>query len=252
MVVDPVHSEEAVMGGKMTVTVNANGDICAIQKGGGEGVPQSAIMHCLQLASLSAESITKKIKNAVEAYNTERALRKIKRHPTSDAGNVSVAALDVIEQNKTIEQVEGSELSRHHLERLKLVPEDTCSSRGNDNDDDTKPSEQGGTGRVQGNAVNFLGGPSSWDPYSKGVDPDSLKASLASRGVSTRHMKQNGSGENSPKTEPEKPTKDIKQATLATDTSGTALQTNGEKTLKDAVKPKNKRRKRASPSMKGS
>ncbi|KAJ6670758.1 EXOSOME COMPLEX EXONUCLEASE RIBOSOMAL RNA PROCESSING PROTEIN [Salix viminalis] len=254
MVVDPVHSEEAVMGGRMTVTVNANGDICAIQKGGGEGVPQSAIMHCLQLASLSAESITKKIKNAVEAYNTERALRKIKRHPTSDAGNVSVAALDVIEQNKTIEQVEGSELSRHHLERLKLVPEDTCSSRGNDNDEDTKPSEQGGTGRVQGNAVNFLGGPSSWYgiPYSKGVDPDSLKASLASRGVSTRHMKQNGSGENSPKTEPEKPTKDIKQATLATDTSGTALQTNGEKTLKDAVKPKNKRRKRASPSMKGS
>jgi len=71
-------------------------------------------------------------------------------------------------------------------------------------------------------------------------------------GVSTRHVKQKGSEENSPKTDPEKPTEDIKQATLATDTSGTALQTNGEKTLKDAVKPKNKRRKRASPSMKGS
>eukprot|EP00258_Populus_trichocarpa_P017586 XP_006379052.2 exosome complex component RRP45A [Populus trichocarpa] len=252
MVVDPTQSEEAVMGGRMTVTVNANGDICAIQKPGGEGVPQSAIMHCLQLASLSAESITKKIKNAVEAYNTERALRKIKRHPTSGAGNVSVAALDVTEQNKTIEQVEGSELSRHHMERLKLVPDETCSGRGNDNDGDIKPSKLGGTGRGQGNAMNFLGGPSSWDPYLKVVDPDSLKASLASRGVSTRHVKQKGSEENSPKTDPEKPTEDIKQATLATDTSGTALQTNGEKTLKDAVKPKNKRRKRASPSMKGS
>jgi len=65
-------------------------------------------------------------------------------------------------------------------------------------------------------------------------------------------VKQKGSEENSPKSDPEKPTEDIKQATLATDTSGTALQTNGEKTLKDAVKPKNKRRKRASPSMKGS
>ncbi|XP_034896588.1 exosome complex component RRP45A isoform X2 [Populus alba] len=251
-VVDPTQSEEAVMGGRMTVTVNANGDICAIQKPGGEGVPQSAIMHCLQLASLSAESITKKIKNAVEAYNTERALRKIKRHPTSGAGNVSVAALDVTEQNKTVEQVEVSELSRHHMERLKLVPDETCSGRGNDNDGDIKPSKQGGTGRGQGNAMNFLGGPSSWDPYSKVVDPDSLKASLASRGVSTQHVKQKGSEENSPKTDPEKPTEDIKQATLATDTSGTALQTNGEKTLKDAVKPKNKRRKRASPSMKGS
>ncbi|KAJ6905120.1 exosome complex component RRP45A-like isoform X1 [Populus alba x Populus x berolinensis] len=252
MVVDPTQSEEAVMGGRMTVTVNANGDICAIQKPGGEGVPQSAIMHCLQLASLSAESITKKIKNAVEAYNTERALRKIKRHPTSDAGNASVAALDVTEQNKTVEQVEVSELSRHHMERLKLVPDETCSGRGNDNDGDIKPSKQDGTGRGQGNAMNFLGGPSSWDPYSKVVDPDSLKASLASRGVSTRHVKQKGSEENSPKTDPEKPTEDIKQVTLATDTSGTALQTNGEKTLKDAVKPKNTRRKRASPSMKGS
>jgi len=65
-------------------------------------------------------------------------------------------------------------------------------------------------------------------------------------GISTQHMEQKESKENSPKMDTEKPTEDIKQATLATDTSGTALETNGEKTLKDAVKPKNKRRKRAS------
>ncbi|CAK7331170.1 unnamed protein product [Dovyalis caffra] len=252
MVVDPTYSEEAVMGGRMTVTVNANGDICAIQKAGGEGVPQSVIMHCLQLASLSAESITKKIKNAVEAHNTERALRKIKRHPTSVAGNVSIAAHDVKEQNKTFEQVGASELSRHHMDRLKLVSEETCSSRSNDNDGDIKSSERGGSSRAEGNAMNFLGGPSNWDPYPKGVDPDSLKASLASRGTSTQHMEQEGITENSPKTDPEKPTKDIKQEILATDTSGTALQTNGEKTLKDTVKPKNKRRKRASSRMNAS
>ncbi|KAL9367890.1 hypothetical protein Peur_039089 [Populus x canadensis] len=246
MVVDPTHSEEAVMGGRMTVTVNAIGDICSIQKAGGEGVPQSVIMHCLQLASMSAESITKKINNAVEAYSTERALRKIKRHPTSAAGNVSVAGSDVKEQNKTVEQVGGSELSRHHMERMKLVSEETCSSRNNDNDGDIKSSEQGGTSRGESNAMNFLGGPSSWDPYLKGVDDDSLKANVASCGISTQHMEQKESEENSPNMDTENPTEDIKQATLATDASGTALETNGEKTLKDAVNPKNKRRKRAS------
>ncbi|CAN1319010.1 Exosome complex component RRP45B [Linum perenne] len=91
--VDPTHSEEAVMGGRMTVTVNASGDICAIQKAGGLGVPQSDIMRCLRLASRNAESITKKIKDSVEVYNTERALRKIKRHSTPIAANVSVECL---------------------------------------------------------------------------------------------------------------------------------------------------------------
>jgi exosome complex component RRP45 len=98
----------------------------------------------------------------VEAYSTERALRKIKHHPTSAAGNVSVAGSDVKEQNKTVEQVGGSELSRHHMERLRLVSEETCSSRSNDNDGDIKSSEQGGTSGGESNAVSFLGGPSSW------------------------------------------------------------------------------------------
>ncbi|KAE8705727.1 Protein ECERIFERUM 7 [Hibiscus syriacus] len=88
LLIDPTHNEEAVMGGRMTMTVNANGDICAIQKGGGEGVPQRVIMKCLQLATSKAASITKQIKDAVEAFNTERALRKIKRHPTSTGVDV--------------------------------------------------------------------------------------------------------------------------------------------------------------------
>jgi len=48
------------------------------------------------------------------------------------------------------------------MERLKLVPDEICSGRGNDNDGDIKPSKLGGTGRGQGNAMNFLGCPSSW------------------------------------------------------------------------------------------
>ena len=53
------------MAGRMIATVNAKGDICAIQKAGGEGVSQSVIMQCLQLATPKAAGITKQIKEAV-------------------------------------------------------------------------------------------------------------------------------------------------------------------------------------------
>lgn len=52
------------MAGRMIATVNANGDICAIQKAG-EGVSQRVIMQCLQLAITKAADITKHIKAAV-------------------------------------------------------------------------------------------------------------------------------------------------------------------------------------------
>ncbi|KAJ6750756.1 hypothetical protein OIU85_001306 [Salix viminalis] len=169
LVVDPTHSEEAVMAGRMIATINS----------------------------------------AVEAYSTERALRKIKRHPTV-AGNVSVAGSDVKEQNKTVEQVGGSELSRHHIERLKVVSEETCSSRSNDNDGDIKSSEQ--EEKLSASYILLLDSSLydhnlwkesmemwnwvlinhfiSWDPYLKGVDHDSLKANVASHGILTQHMEQ--------------------------------------------------------------
>ncbi|RAL43104.1 unnamed protein product [Cuscuta campestris] len=86
VVIDPTHFEEAVMGSRMTVTLNANGDVCAIQKPGGDGIMQSVILQCLRIASVKAADISDKIKIAVEAYNTERALSKIKRHKPAALG----------------------------------------------------------------------------------------------------------------------------------------------------------------------
>ncbi|CAH9128615.1 unnamed protein product [Cuscuta epithymum] len=80
VVIDPTHYEEVVMGARMTATLNANGDVCAIQKAGGDGIMQSVIMQCLRIASVKASDITDKIKISVESYNKERALRKIKWH----------------------------------------------------------------------------------------------------------------------------------------------------------------------------
>jgi exosome complex component RRP45 len=67
--VDPTYKEEAVMGGRMTATVNSNGDVCAIQKAGGEGVMSSVIMQCLRIASVKAAEVTSKINTVVMDQN---------------------------------------------------------------------------------------------------------------------------------------------------------------------------------------
>jgi hypothetical protein len=53
------------MAGRMTAIVNSNGDVCAIQKAGGEGLMSSVTMQCLRIASVKAADITSKIKKAV-------------------------------------------------------------------------------------------------------------------------------------------------------------------------------------------
>ncbi|XP_062173217.1 exosome complex component RRP45A-like [Alnus glutinosa] len=242
VVIDPTHSEEAVMGGRMTATLNANNDVCAIQKAGGEGVLQSVIMQCLRIAGQRAYDITTKIKNAVESYNTERALRKVKRHSSSVSLDVSGADVDVVKnQNQSFDQKGVSE-------RSKLIPGKSIADQSTDIESETKSSRQGQTSRIDGDAKNFIGGPSSWDPYTGGVNSDFLKASLASRGTSTPSRKEKDSrGENiSREAMPVEPPEDNILASSPIEVAKTPLRTNGEKTLKDAVKPKNRRKKKAS------
>ncbi|RLN08780.1 protein RRP45A-like isoform X2 [Panicum miliaceum] len=98
VVVDPTYKEEAVVGGRMTATINSNGDICAIQKAGGEGVMSSVVMQCLRIASVKAADITSKIKKAVDSYTTEKALKKVKRLPASLPQKINVT--DVTMEDK--------------------------------------------------------------------------------------------------------------------------------------------------------
>jgi exosome complex component RRP45 len=53
------------MGGRLTATINSNGDVCAIQKAGGEGVMSSVIMQCLRIATVKAADATSKISTVV-------------------------------------------------------------------------------------------------------------------------------------------------------------------------------------------
>jgi len=53
------------MRGRLTATINASGDICALQKGGGIGIKQSVVMQCLRVAAVKAADIASKIMTAV-------------------------------------------------------------------------------------------------------------------------------------------------------------------------------------------
>jgi exosome complex component RRP45 len=213
---DPTYVEEEVMCGRMTVTVNANGDICAIQKPGEEGVSQSMILHCLRLASSRAAATTKIIREEVEAYNREKSLQKVKRHPTLAKSEVS----------GPIVVVKAEEISVEHVERLKVSSDEVKSS--NEQEAASSPS-------------HFKGGPSSWDPYSEAMDVDSLKVSLASKESSVTKSpikkKMNDDTGNAQK----EVTEDIEKK----DTAEATKQKDGEMTLKDAVKPKRKRKNKS-------
>ncbi|XP_075506271.1 exosome complex component RRP45A-like isoform X3 [Primulina tabacum] len=219
VVIDPSNFEEAVMGGKLTATLNTNGDVCAIQKAGGDGVIQSVIMQCLRIASVKAADITNKIKKAVESYNTERALRKIKRHPdpvvdVSKGAGMRVRSLSI------------------EMEKTRLKIEDRKVNRSDDMEIETHSSKKTG----------------SRDPYSKGINGDELKASLASRAAATSVEKMDVLP--SVKTQftmIDKTPTEMDSTPSLQQTIEAGEQTIKVKTLMDAVKPKHRRKKKTYP-----
>lgn len=215
VVIDPSHLEEAIMGGKLTATLNTNGDVCAIQKAGGEGVMQSVVMQCLRIASVKAADITGKIKKAVESYNTRRALRKIKRHPDSvEVSNISK------DMEKPKLNIDDMEIESHSSKK------DGSSLR------DSKPKA-------------VIGGPSSWDPYPKGVDADELKVSLASRAVATLNEEMDVVPPEKQQVDVmDRSLRDADPSPLSSVAAGAGDQTNKAITLLDAVKPKHRRKKK--------
>ncbi|PHT48350.1 hypothetical protein CQW23_12558 [Capsicum baccatum] len=172
---DPTHHEEAVMGGRMSVTLNANGDVYAIQKAGGHGVMQGNFTLVLYpcrhdvgvgyydakiLKTLDAKMNGILDDISVESYKTKRALRMVKRHAPSNA-------VDVNRPDQKAKQI---------LEGQKLKSEECSVSQSDDMD-----VEQDRINKRSKKNQSFTGRPSSWDPYSEGVNTDESEATLASR-----------------------------------------------------------------------
>ncbi|CAH1418912.1 unnamed protein product [Lactuca virosa] len=165
MVIDPTHYEETVMGGSMTTTLNTNGDVCAIYKAGGEGVPHSVTMQCLRIASVKADDITNKIKNFVESYNTERSLRKVKRH------NPSTIVIEFGQQG-------CGDVAKHHMERLNLgSDESSVISHSDDVEIGRKLIKNDKMEKRNITAKGSSGGPATW--YVKSIERCINKANSA-------------------------------------------------------------------------
>ncbi|XP_077238632.1 exosome complex component RRP45A-like isoform X2 [Tasmannia lanceolata] len=247
VVVDPSHHEEAVMGGKMTATLNTNGDICAVQKAGGEGIIQSVIMQCLRIASMKVAVITTKIKDAVEAYNTERALKKVKRHSSLVAVEVGGHIGGRELRGQSVIKKEVGELSKH----LEMGSKDKAEERFSHGNikGATGSSLKRETYESGENAKTFIGGPSTWDPYSKGIDVDSVRNPRAPPGtiMPDKEQQEARGVQNRNEAKPVELAVNLSAVNSATiEPADMRPQVSGEKSLKDAVKAKNKKKKNPS------
>ncbi|KAF8092392.1 hypothetical protein N665_0415s0012 [Sinapis alba] len=200
VVMDPTYVEEEVMCGRMTVTVNANGDICAIQKTGEEGVNQSVILHCLRLASSRAAATTKIIRQEVEAYNREKNLQKVKRHPTLAKPEVS-GPIVVVKEGHT---KSSAEIPREHVDLKSNKEQEAVASPAT-----FKGTEIGSVSSNPGDSVT----------------KSPIKRKTSDSGDAQKEV-----------------TGDVEMK----ETPEVTKYKDGEKTLKDAVKPKKKKRKNKS------
>ena len=66
--IDPTYLEESVMVGRITMTMNSNGELCAVQKAGGEGILPHVISQCLRIASAKATEFCTQIEKSVSSY----------------------------------------------------------------------------------------------------------------------------------------------------------------------------------------
>lgn len=150
----------------------------------------------------------------------------VKRHAPSNAVDVN----------------EPSQKAKQILEGQKLRSEECSVSQSDDMD-----VKQAKINKRSDKNRNFTGGPSSWDPYSEAVNADELKATLASRGSVAVPMNLDNLGDNSrDETKSDEPLPDVNPVSSSTDSAAKEMAISREKTLEDAVKPKNKRKKKKS------
>ena len=60
----------------MTITMNSQEELCAIQKGGSIPIDVSTVMQCIRIASVKVHEITETIRNALDSYEEAIATAK--------------------------------------------------------------------------------------------------------------------------------------------------------------------------------
>ncbi|DBA86667.1 TPA: hypothetical protein ACH3X1_005128 [Trebouxia sp. C0004] len=80
MVVDPNLEEEAAASGLMTVVMNAFGELCAVQKTSGIGLPATEVMRLIRLAEQKAKQLSEMLQASLKKHDVERVQARIRRH----------------------------------------------------------------------------------------------------------------------------------------------------------------------------
>uniref|UniRef100_A0A0A9A9Z2 Uncharacterized protein n=1 Tax=Arundo donax TaxID=35708 RepID=A0A0A9A9Z2_ARUDO len=89
-------------------------------------------MQCLRIASVKAADITSKIKSAVDSYTTEKALKKVKRLPTSVPQKINVP--DVTMEDKDDCKLDGQTVKTlSDVQRIRKDP--AAMVKANDHED---------------------------------------------------------------------------------------------------------------------
>jgi len=76
LVVDPSLQEENCMDGRVSITLNADGELCAVKKSGGVAIGVEQLLECTKIAGVKATEITKYIRDRLEKPDEERASHK--------------------------------------------------------------------------------------------------------------------------------------------------------------------------------
>ncbi|WVZ59597.1 hypothetical protein U9M48_009715 [Paspalum notatum var. saurae] len=186
VVLDPTYKEEAVMGGRMTATINSNGDVCAIQKAGGEGVMSGVIMQCLRIASVKAADITSKIKKAVDSYTTEKDLKKVKRLPVSVPQKIHVT--DVTMENKGDGELETQTQTAKTPSDVQQISKDPAPMVEASSEEDAQPVTESSNAEAKSTS-SIHGANGESDEAQEIGSPNSLKDA-----IKPKHKRKKKSG----------------------------------------------------------
>ena len=67
ILVDPSLKEELAMDGRITMTLNAHREICAVQKAGGTPLSVAQIMQCAKVAAVKVAEVTAAVQTALKS-----------------------------------------------------------------------------------------------------------------------------------------------------------------------------------------
>lgn len=85
--VDPTLKEQAACRGQVTITVNPQGEICALQKADGIGLSASQIMRCIRIATQRMSEHVGMMKKALEVHGVSRVAQRVRRRAENGGGD---------------------------------------------------------------------------------------------------------------------------------------------------------------------